>query len=235
VIFDFGDTLVDSLPEKKGFFWEYEKFLRKQKLHYSLDEIKLAHSFAEQNYKKLDSREKQLTDFYFEEQFFLGLGVKKNKILAKLLNKAYVDYRVKMNKLMPGTKHTLASLKKRGVLLNVITNTNDDTNKVLAKKYGIYKYFNFFLMSHEEGTIKSELKIFRLLLKKINKGRKSKIQPKECLMVGNNLNEDTVASQMGMKTVILTKRIQCDKKSVYYEPDFYIGNLKELLKIVGCD
>ncbi|MCX6803280.1 MAG: HAD family hydrolase [Candidatus Diapherotrites archaeon] len=228
VIFDIGDTLVESLRDKNGFYEEYVKFLKTHDLQFSMPEIKKAHNYAIQKYKALERKRKQPTDFYFEKQFFLGLGIKKNKTLARLLNTAYLEYRIRTSKLMPNTKETLSELKKSGLLLNVITNTSDDTNRVLAKKYGIYKYFDRFLMSHEEGTIKSEFKIFHLLLEKLNKNRKTKILPNEYLMVGNNLNEDTAARQVGMKTVILTRIRDENKNLQSFEPDYYINDLNEI-------
>jgi len=232
VIFDFDDTLVKSLHDKNEFYDEYKKLLKKQKLPYSMSAIKRAHNFAEQEYIKFGGTQRQPTDFYFEKQFFNSLGITKNQKLAKLLHNAYIAYRLKLTKLMPNTKETLSALKKAGISLNVITNTREDTNRILAKKHGIYKYFDHFLMSHEEGTIKSDLKIFHLLLEKLNKNKKTKILPSECLMVGNNLNEDTAASQIGMKTAILTTKMAVNKNLQSFEPNYYIDNLKEIIAIV---
>jgi len=232
VIFDFGDTLVRSLGGGNEYLNEYKKFLKKHKLNFSDVEILQAHSVAIHGWGKFHNKHRAPVRNYFEKVFLTALGAKFTPRVAKLMNEYYINCRLNKSVLMPNTLAMLKALKNKNVSLCVVTNSSDDSNRLIAKKNGIYKYFDEFLMSHEEGTIKSELKIFHLLLDKLNKNKKIKILPSECLMVGNNLNEDTAASQIGMKTVILTTKLAVNKNLQSFEPDYYIDDLSELGKIV---
>ncbi|MGI6066349.1 MAG: HAD family hydrolase [Bacillota bacterium] len=53
-----------------------------------------------------------------------------------------------------------------------------------------------------------------------------KVTPKECLMVGNDVQEDLVAQTLGMKTFLVTDYL-IDRGEPRYEPD-YRGSLEEL-------
>ena len=231
VIFDFGDTLVNSGETNKTAFDAYMR-----KIHslfnnkYSMSEIIKAKEEAEIDYGKLDNVTR-LSDTPVFENIFLGkLGEKPDKKLGELIASAYWDTKFEKVSLFPRTKETLEHLKGQGLILCVITNTKTDTNRRLAKKLGIFKYFDYFLMSHEFGSIKSELKIFHHLLEQVNK--KNKILPSECLMVGNDLEEDTVAKKIGMKTVILTKEVYNKHPEKMIKPDYYIKELIELKEII---
>ena len=87
-------------------------------------------------------------------------------------------------------------------------------------------------MSHEFGSMKSELKIFQHLLEKLNKGRKAKIHPSECLMIGNHAGEDGAAKLVGMKVALLKPTLAGKEHLKALKPDYLIKDLKEIEKIV---
>ena len=234
VIFDFGDTLVLSKNKPSDFFISYKEALKKNKLFFNKKVINGAYKITEAKWKSLTEKEKQKLGL-FEQIFVEAIGVKPSKKMCLSLAQDYYAFRTKNDSLMSNALKTLKELKKKKLILGVITNTKTDANYKLAKKLKILKYFKYFLMSHKEKTIKSELGIFYTILNKINKNRKHKILPTECLMVGNNLNEDTAASQIGMKTAILTKRLCVNKKKPFFEPDYYINDLKELISLIDLD
>ena len=122
--------------------------------------------------------------------------------------------------------------KKRKLKLCVVSNISVNTNKKAAKKLGILKYFTEFFTSYQHGGIKSELKIFYNLLKKINKGRKNKINPEECLMVGNNAGEDGAAKKLGMKVALLKPTLKGKEHLEKIKPDFMLDDLLDLKRII---
>jgi len=233
VIFDFGDTLVITKRKTMGeHVLEYARFLKKHGYRFNKSDIVAAHKVTEEKWRVFGEETKQTSKQLWEKTFIAALGVKPTKKLCSSMEKDYFNFRLKNDKLVPNALQILNKLKQAGLRLCVVTNTKTNANYILAKKFGLFKYFDYFLMSHKEGTPKSELKIFYALLRKLNKNKKNKIKPNECLMVGNSLNEDTVASQIGMKTAILTKQSYVDKKKKYFEPNYYIDDLKEILIIV---
>ena len=233
VIFDFGDTLVNTKRKTlEAHMVEYARFLNKHGFYFSSDKVIVAHKATEKMWNSFDEKSKQIRRLW-EKTFLKALGVNPTNKLRSAMEKAYYYFRIKNDKLMPNTIKTLKKLKEGGIRLCVVTNTKTNANYVLAKRFKLLPYFDYFLMSHKEGTIKSELTIFKRLLKKLNKERKNKIKPSECLMVGNNLNEDTAASQIGMKTAILNKYAYVNKKKVFFAPDYYINDLSEIVSIVA--
>ena len=196
-----------------------------------MSEIIKAKEETEIEYRKLDNRIRLSDAPIFESIFLEKLGEKPDKNLGKLIASAYWDTKLEKVCLFPTTKETLEYLKNLGLILCVITNTKTDTNRRIAKKLGIFKYFDYFIMSHEFGGIKSELKIFHYLLEEINK--QTKILPEECLMVGNDLEEDTVATKIGMKTGILEKEIHNKHPEKMIKPDYYIKELIEIREIIN--
>jgi len=60
---------------------------------------------------------------------------------------------------------------------------------------------------------------------------KTGLEPEECLMIGNNVQEDLVAGTLGMKTFLVTDCI-IDRGQPAYIPD-YQGTLEELYRFVA--
>ena len=61
------------------------------------------------------------------------------------------------------------------------------------------------------------------------------VVPKNCFMVGDRLDMDIIpANMVGMKTIRFTGSIfrYQESKTVYGKPDYNIGKLKEILKIL---
>ncbi|MFA5764190.1 MAG: HAD family hydrolase [archaeon] len=219
VVFDFVGTLIFSKNKPQNFFIDYKKKLQLNK--FLLDK------------KNNDLTEIQTPELDLFEKFFIeSIGINPSKKMCLQLAKEYYSFRIKNDFLISNALKVFKSLKKKKIIFGIITNTKSNANYKVAKNLEILKYFNFFLMSHKEKTKKSEIKIFYTMLNKINKNRKHKIQPQECLIIGNDLNEDTIAKTIGMKTIILKKYIKLDKKRPYLEPDYYIDDLKEIIHLI---
>lgn len=75
-------------------------------------------------------------------------------------------------------------------------------------------------------TCKPNPEYFKYVCNEVN------VKPEECLMVGNDMQEDLPASDLGMKT-FLVKDYLIDRGSPKYKPD-YEGSLEDLYKFV-CD
>jgi FMN phosphatase YigB (HAD superfamily) len=227
VVFDFVGTIIFSKTKPKKFFVNYKKTLQQNEF-----------LFNKKNNTNLINKNNNLTKNSRQEldlfkQFFIkSIGINPSKKMCLQLAKEYYSFRIKNDFLMPNALNVFKYLKKKKIIFGIITNTKSDANYKVAKNLKILKYFNFFLMSHKEKTKKSEIKIFYTMLNKINKNKKHKIQPQECLIIGNDLNEDTIAKKIGMKTIILKKYIKLDKKIPYLEPDYYIDDLKEIIHLI---
>lgn len=85
--------------------------------------------------------------------------------------------------------------------------------------------FDVVLYSTGVGAEKSAVEPFEVFL------RKTGLDGEECLMVGNRVDEDTYAKEVGMKTVLLTKNAS-EPIGEKMEPDYRIQELDELKDII---
>lgn len=233
VIFDFGDTLVDSTGaiKKAQSKAPEQKALAKHGHYFSKNQILNAFKKMQKKALKLSPEDKK-DRLAYAFIFLKELGLKPSKKLAWECQESFYAEREKYRKLMPNALGVLKFLKRKKIMLCVITNTATNANRKHAKQLGIKKYFKQFIMSHEFGSQKSELEIFHHLLEKINKHRKHKILPADCLMVGNHAGEDGAAKLIGMKTAIYTKHLHGKKHLKKLKPDFLLNDLKDLERIV---
>ncbi len=234
VAFDFGDTLVDSVT---GFSKNFDelvdskiKIFKKAGYDFEKEQIVEAFKRADSFLEKKHFTQKNMGVGY-EKNFLKSLGIK-NEELAKESLKNYIDFRTNNTKLFPRTEETLIELKKRGFVLGVVTDTFNNVNRKIAIKLGIKKYFSVFVTSSEFGGVKKELKIFEHFLKKISEKTGQKILPEDCLMVGNHFVSDTVCKKIGMRTVILTKKMKGKNDPQKILPDYYIDDISELVGLI---
>lgn len=88
----------------------------------------------------------------------------------------------------------------------------------------VFKYISSYEKMH---YCKPNIEFYRELLQKINK------EPYECIMVGNDEEEDIISSKLGIKTFLVENHKVC-RKDVDLKPD-YRGSYEELYKFVVSD
>lgn len=102
-----------------------------------------------------------------------------------------------------GDWHLLESLKKR-FKLGVITNGPSDVQRRKIESCGFDGLFDLILCSADVGVCKPDPMIF------IEAAERLGVNLEECLMVGNNVHKDVIASsKLGMRAVLL---LRDDKK-----------------------
>ncbi|MFH0714789.1 MAG: HAD family hydrolase [Candidatus Diapherotrites archaeon] len=235
VFFDFGDTLADiSGASKKALKERPEKqVLTKQGFKFSNKEFDLALKKMKEKTNLIPYSIKQNDWLIYSRTLLQELGIKRpSKKLTIECENAYYSRLSKQVKLMPGTLSILEFLKKKRFILCVISNTRTDSSLKMAKRLKVRKYFAHFIMSHEFGSPKSEVEIFHEMLRRINRGKKEKILPRECLMVGDNLIEDGAAKKLGMKVAILKPTVKREEELDKIRPEYVLNSLKDLEKIV---
>jgi len=101
--------------------------------------------------------------------------------------------------LFPESSETLGALKGAGFKLGIVSNFDSRVYDVM-KGLGIYKYFDFFIISSEAGFAKPEARIFRIALEKAGAA------PYECLHIGDSLNNDFHSPRtLGIKALLLDR------------------------------
>jgi HAD superfamily hydrolase (TIGR01509 family)/HAD superfamily hydrolase (TIGR01549 family) len=122
---------------------------------------------------------------------------------------------------LDGVKETLLTLKKRGFLLGVVTDTYQPTTMKLEwfEEEGIAHVWDTFVSSCEVGVRKPNPRIYRIALDELG------IEPKEAAFVGHKASELQGAKAVGMTTVAFNYEEDV-------EADFYIEHFNELLELL---
>ena len=118
-------------------------------------------------------------------------------------------------------------LKAQGKKLVLATNPLFPKEAVAARLSWIgIDASDFELLTHYENMsyAKPNPNYYRQILEKID------TVPENCLMVGNDLKEDAVASELGIKTLIIEDKI-IERKDSDYQVDWQ-GSLKEFKELI---
>ena len=92
----------------------------------------------------------------------------------------------------------LAELRLRGVRTAVLSNVGLDPRPAL-RRCGLAGLYDAEVFSFEVGTVKPDPAIFQMAADALG------LPPRELLMVGDSVEDDTGAAQLGMRTLILPR------------------------------
>ncbi|HDN83617.1 MAG TPA: TIGR02253 family HAD-type hydrolase [Candidatus Altiarchaeales archaeon] len=130
----------------------------------------------------------------------------------------------------PDTVPTLLQLRDMGYKLGIITNGLAIKQWEKLIRLGLQHFFHSVIISEEVGCEKPERKIFEIAAKSLAEN------PEKCVMVGDRLDIDIEgAKKAGMVTIqiVRSKKRAKKPKNEFQEPDFIIGNLKELVDVLN--
>ena len=92
----------------------------------------------------------------------------------------------------------LAALRERGVRTAVLSNVGLDPRPAL-RRCGLAGLYDAEVFSFEVGTVKPDPAIFQMAADALD------LPPRELLMVGDSVEDDTGAAHLGMRTLILPR------------------------------
>ena len=90
--------------------------------------------------------------------------------------------------IFPETKAVLRTLKEKNYNLGIISNFDSRVYDVM-NALELHEHFDAFVISSEAGHAKPDPNIFHLALKEMD------VDPKECLHIGDNINNDFHGAQ----------------------------------------
>ena len=120
-----------------------------------------------------------------------------------------------------GAKETLEELRRRKILIGILTRNKKDNAFAVAKKHGLK--FDA-VVGREEGPVKPDAFGVLYLCKQFG------INPKESLVVGDYLFDLLCARSAGAIPVLLANHEKAQEFTKY--ADFVIENVAEILKII---
>ncbi len=168
-------------------------------------------------------KEKDKSDTYYSDWMSLrldklaeGLGFNIDQKFKGQILKAIDNYIIDNTDEMDGASGIIEELSKR-YRLYVITNGSGRINGVL-EKLKIRKFFKGVFISGEILSIKETGGLFDVLIKE------TKLDPKECLMIGDKLTSDGSCMAFGIRFCFIDRKGQ-NPESGY---DVKINNLSEI-------
>jgi len=221
VIFDLDNTLIDFLKMKRIAVEEAV-------------EAMIDAGLAVPKKKALD----ELYSIYFKE------GIEDPLIFQKFLKKiagevdykklayAIVAYRKAREGFMhpyPGARQTLSKLKEKGLKLAIVSDAPKLKAWIRLVSMRIDDYFDVVVALEDTGRKKPSTLPFRAALKKL------KVNPSECLMVGDWPERDLKgAKKLGMKTCFAKYGYEAtpDIKKTRIKSDYVIESIGEIVKVV---
>ncbi|XP_076664852.1 rhythmically expressed gene 2 protein [Andrena cerasifolii] len=105
----------------------------------------------------------------------------------------------------PGTIELLEYLRKRGLILGVISNFDERLEAVLVDTR-IRFYFSFVLTSYEFGVEKPDTSIFGEALRLTKERHSIDITPQEAIHIGDSFSHDYVGAKNAKWNALLIKR-----------------------------
>jgi phosphoglycolate phosphatase len=202
IIFDFDGTIADSFEiivnvfakNKEKFGWE----------KFGDEEIKMY-------------REK-------------GIGelLKKSKVsifkISKAIKEGLGQITEQMTSISPfeGIKDVLLKLKKRGLVLGIMS-TNGEENIQKFLKHNEIEVFDYVV---GKGSLFGKSGIIKSILKK------RKLNKDEVLYVGDEVRDIEACRKLGIKIIAVTWGFNDEKLLVKNKPDYLIKNPRDFLKIL---
>ncbi len=133
--------------------------------------------------------------------------------------------------LNPDVYEVLQKLRDHRVFIGLICNTGLSPGKVLRDllaDWNVVGFFDFMVFSDEVGIRKPDSGIFHLVAKKL------KVQPSECVHVGDNLNSDVDGvKNAGFKAIHFSNDAGRDKLAES-DPNSLVSHSRNLGKLERC-
>jgi len=139
--------------------------------------------------------------------------------------KRYVEeYTLKELMLDPDLLYTLDKLKKKNLLLFIISDHDQDCLESIVRSFGIEEFFDEIVTSSKVGGVKRLLKGFEYILEKYS------LKSSEAIRVGDSVKRDILpAVAVGIKPLFVVRaHNRCEMKKYYTN----IHSLVEIIKYI---
>jgi HAD superfamily hydrolase (TIGR01509 family) len=146
---------------------------------------------------------------------------RKQRDEAERILLAHEDKAVAESTLNRGAKETLTELRRRGILIGILTRNRRDNAFAVAKKHGLK--FDA-VVGREEGPVKPDAFGVLHLCKQFA------IMPQESLVVGDYLFDLLCARAADAVAVLLKNHYKADE--FVKHADFVIENIADILKVI---
>ncbi len=197
ILLDLDNTLYDYEPANKSGIDACFKVLRRR---FRLSEKDLECMYAEARREIKSSlggiAASHSRLLYFQVLLEKYLGRTDVALTLRMEEIFWKSFFRKMN-LRAGVKTFLSICRKKGIKICLVTDLTARIQMEKVKSLSVDKYLDFVVSSEEAGRDKPHKAIFSLALKKL------KLGPKECILIGDDLEKDVFgAKALGIRTVL---------------------------------
>lgn len=228
IIFDLDDTIAQTKQGKniglRIVASEIFDYLKKKNIKTDVKRIQKEISNTSQ---EMDSRRIYDRNFWWSAVIKKFLSGKPPRSFLDELTKTYWLIVMEKGRLYQDTISVLTYLKKKNYLLGLISDTDGlvGSKAKRIKSLNLEKWFNAIVVAGEDiKSIKPDKAAFLLIAKKL------KLEPEECLLVGNELYQDISGAKKSGMSAILIKRRENNENKI--KPDKTIRKLSELKEIL---
>lgn len=161
----------------------------------------------------------------FSEVFFDMWGEDASADEKESLDRLFWETRLRHQHLDEHAESVLRFCRRQGFVTGVISNGNRMMTETRLRAADIADKFDVVLYSTAVQAEKSTVEPFEIFLDETG------LDGTDCVMIGDRLDEDMWATEVGMTTVHLL-RSSSASQGVEYEPDYTIASLDELPRVI---
>lgn len=223
ILFDLDGTLLPM--DGDHFLKKYLGILSEHVSPFMKQEI-FVPKLLDSTYQMINNLESNKTNKeVFIQAFFTGTDLEPEKIMPHF-DEFYEKHFPKLAVSFPPEPLVPKIIKKALEKYMVVVATNPVFPKIAIEERlrwaGIYEQPFSLITSYENmHYCKPQIQYYFEILDKI------KVKPEECLMVGNDVEEDLIVKEIGMKT-FLVETYAINRQNIKYETD-YQGDMEDLL------
>ncbi len=224
VMFDWGGTLSDD----KAFFEGVNRkvsypFLQRLGFKGSFDEYEKVEEMTARDMLESWRKNKKFKRSDWPMFFAKNAGLEISEEDANKEFEAFMEYYVNNSKLFPEAINVLQFVRKNGLKLALISDNWVEAH-LLFNRLGVKTYFDIVVLSEEMGALKYHLEPFEFAMEKLG------LMPEDCLMVGNQIEDDGACKRLGIDFCLLDMENKHEKDAGF---DFRIKTLEELKGIIA--
>jgi phosphoglycolate phosphatase len=163
----------------------------------------------------------------YKEQGVAELIKKRNISVWKILKilrvgKRLMNQKIKSVKPFEGMKETLLELKKKGLILGILSTNSEENISEFLKKNKI-EMFDYVV---GKGSLFGKTRVIKNILKQ------RRLNKEEVLYVGDEVRDIEACKKIGIKIAAVTWGFSDEKLLAKNKPDFLIRKINKLFKIL---
>lgn len=238
IIFDLYGTLIDIRTDEYSLdFWRKAvQVFAMGGASYSPGELRIGYAkyvrraIRLQRLKHLTYRHVDIDLLQVFKKLYQDKGIDADELLLRDTAQRFREDSTEFIRLYDGVIELLEGLRAAEKRIYLLSNAQESFTLPEMDKLGILGYFDGIMISSEEGVCKPQRQFFEKLLEKYD------LDPKECLMVGNDKNSDMLgAKSAGINGLYIHQEISPEvKDESEIQADYKImdGDVRKILPYI---